>query len=62
MYTPSAAAKPAGPQPTQEIPPAPRRLREALGGANDLAAAVVVDADGYHDVDVLVGPPQLHFR
>lgn len=49
------AAQPAGPQPGQEVPPALRRLREALCGADDLAAAVLLDADGDHGGDVLAG-------
>ncbi len=49
------AAKAAGPQPGQEVPPALRRLREALRGPDDLAVAVVVDPDGHHDGHVLVG-------
>ena len=49
------AVKASGPQPGQEFPPALRGLGEALGGADDLAVAVVVDADGHHDGDVLVG-------
>ena len=49
------AAKAAGPQPGQELPPASRRLREALGGPDDLAVAVVVNPDGDHHVHVSVG-------
>ena len=46
---------PTAPQSGRELPPALRRLSEALGGADDLAVAVVVDADGYHDGDALAG-------
>ena len=49
------AVKASGPQPGQEFPPALRGLGEALDGADDLAVAVVVDADGDHDGDVPVG-------
>ena len=58
----SHSVHPAGPQPGQVVPPALRRLREALGNAGGLAVAVIVDIDGGHDGDVLVVPPQLRFR
>lgn len=35
------AAQPAGPQPGQELPPALRRPREALGNAEELTASLV---------------------
>ena len=49
------AAQAAGPQPREELAPALRRLREALGRAYDLAVPVVVDAYGHHHGHVLVG-------
>ncbi len=42
-------------QPGEELPPALGRLGEALGRADDLAAAVVVNAHGYHRRHVLEG-------
>ena len=49
------AAQHARLRPRQEVAPALRRLGEALGAANHLAAAVLVHADGDHDRHVLVG-------
>ena len=51
MRTPRS---PPGLQPRQELPPALRGLGEPLGGAYDLAVAVVVHADGDHHGHVLV--------
>lgn len=48
-------AQPARLQPGEELPPALGRLSEALGRADDLAVAVVVDAHGYHHRHVLEG-------
>lgn len=49
------ARKPAPLEPKQEVFPGVLRLGEALGAADDLAAAVAVDSDGDHDAHVLVG-------
>lgn len=49
------AGKPAGPRPREELPPALGGLGEPLGGADDLAVAVVVVADGHHHGHVLEG-------
>ena len=49
------AAQPAGLEPRQEVAPALRRLGEALGAADRLAAAVLVHADRCHDRHVLAG-------
>ena len=50
------AAQPARLEPREELAPALGGLREALGGADDLAVPVVVDADGDHHRHVLVAP------
>ena len=42
-------------EPREELPPALGRLGEALGGADHLAVAVVVDAYCHHDGHVLEG-------
>ena len=51
----SHAGEPPGLQPREEIPPALGGFREALDGADHLAVAVVVDADGHHHGHVLEG-------
>ena len=42
-------------EPREELPPALGRLGEALGGADRLSVAAVVDAYGHHDGHVLEG-------
>ena len=55
-------AQPARLEPREKHAPAPRRLREALGGPDDLAVAVVVDAYGDHHGDVLAGTAPAAFQ